>query len=361
MAQDSAVGLEAVAFDSIAGWKDDDHAQALAAFRRSCDEILNEGRAFRRDVRFGGRREHWLDICESAKATTDARRFFETGFTAFLVSDPALPDGLFTGYYEPVVDGSLQSSLEFPVPVYRPPPDLVAFDASEAAVSGLRYGRISGGKAVGYLTRREIEEGALRGQGLEILWLRDWADAFFIQVQGSGRVRLADGRQMRLSYAMKSGLPYTSIGGRLAERSDISRDEMSMQSIRSWLAGHPQAGRELMWENQSFVFFDAAEAEGDGPTGAQRVPLTAGRSLAVDRSLWMFGTPVWLDTAASQPPLRRLLIAQDTGSAIKGAVRGDVFWGSGERAGQMAGTMKAQGRMIVLLPIPAAEAVLKKQ
>lgn len=367
MAQHPAAALEAIAFSDIPGWAEDDHAAALAAFRRSCGEIVAEGRAFSRPVMYGGTREPWLAVCEAAKQVTTPRQFFETNFTALEVSANTRRDGLFTGYYEPIVDGDLLPSARFPVPVYRRPPELAAFDEGQAAATGLKYGRVVHGKAAPFHTRQDIEQGALDGRGLEIVWLKSWADAYFVHIQGSGRVRLPDGRALRLTYAMKSGLPYTSIGGLLIGRGVFTRDEMSMQAIRSWLDSNPAAGRRLMWENRSFVFFDLAAVQAPelGPPGAQRVSLTPGRSLAVDRDFWMYGTPIWVNTetpdAARPGNFRRLMIAQDTGSAIKGPVRGDIFFGVGEDAGAIAGRMNSMGTMAVLLPNAIARNVLDRQ
>ncbi|WP_366935496.1 MltA domain-containing protein [Aestuariivirga sp.] len=292
----------------------------------------------------------------------DARSFFERLFRAYRVHDPERPEGLFTGYYEPEVEGSRTRTETFHVPVYRRPPDLVSFHDRAAEETGLAYGRLVSGKAQPYLSRREIEAGALAGQGLEIVWLRDWADAFFIHIQGSARVHLAEGGTLRLSYAAKSGLPYTGIGTILVRQGVLPEDAMSMQAIRRWMAAHPREARELMWENKSFVFFrDAAlEDQALGALGAQHVQLTPRRSLAVDRALWMFGMPVWLDTLAPSGQgnrmthIRQLLVAQDTGSAIKGLARGDVFWGFGDEAAHIAGPMKSAGLMTVLLPVAVA-------
>jgi membrane-bound lytic murein transglycosylase A len=356
-AQATAI-LEPLAFSAIAGWAGDDHKAALETFRRSCTEIVADGKAFGRKVVFGGRRNQWLAICKSAESAMDAKRFFEENFQPLKVNDPARPEGLFTGYYEPEAEGSLSQSTAYPVPLYRKPADLVAFDEATGKHLGMKYGRMIDGKPSPYFSRKEIEQGALAGRGLEIAWLRDWADAFFMQIQGSGRVRLADGSMIRLAYAGKTGQPYTGIGGILVDRGAFSRDQMSMQATRAWMARSEQAARELMWENKSFVFFREVEA-GDpklGPPGAQNVRLTPRRSLAVDRSLWMFGTPIWLDTVTPSGPrgemeiFRHLMVAQDTGTAIKGHVRGDVFWGAGEQPALTAGHMKSPGSMIVLLP-----------
>lgn len=328
------------------GWVEDDHEAAFAAFRLSAREIMDRGTGFERVVMFGATREAWQGLCADALRPQPARPFFEQHFRPFRVHDPVSPEGLFTGYFEPEVDGSRVPSSVFHVPLYRRPPDLPA------------AGRHSEGEARSYLTRREIEEGGLSGQGLELVWLRDWADAFFIHIQGSGRVRLAEGGTLRLSFAAKSGLPYTSIGSILAARGDIPRERLSMQAIRRWMAAHPAEARLLMWENESFVFFREVSLEnpGLGALGAQHVQLTPVRSLAVDRRIWMFGTPVWLDTMipaedeGAMTKFRHLLIAQDTGSAIRGAARGDIYFGSGDAAGERAGPMKSQGRMTVLLP-----------
>ena len=361
--------LKPVPFVMIAGWQDDDHAAALGAFRRSCKEISAGGRAFERPVQFGGRRDQWLAMCRLADTAADVRGFFEENFQPLIVNDPLRPQGLFTGYYEPEAEGSLEPSADYPVPIYRKPDDLIAFGESVAAKSGLKYGRIAEGVPAAYFTRKEIEDGALAGRGLEIVWLKSWADAFFIHIQGSGRVRLPDGSLIRLAYAGKSGQPYTGIGPLLVERGAFTREEMSMQATRTWMEKDEVAARALMWENKSFIFFREVEMADAalGPPGAQNVALTPRRSLAVDRSLWMFGTPVWLDTFTPSgsngetAAFRHLMVAQDTGSAIKGHARGDVFWGVGEEAALIAGQMKSPGRMIVLLPKEVAADCLAAQ
>lgn len=352
--------LTPTSFSELPGWGADKHAEALGVFRRSCAEILGRGAAFGRQIVFGGRREDWLDVCRAASDASDAeaRRFFEARFVPYAVVDPERRQGLFTGYYEPEAEGSLERAGPYQVPLYARPKDLVAFDAAARKKTGLGYGRLVGGKPQAYPTRREIEQGALAGKGLELVWLKDWADAFFMQVQGSGRVRLKEGGVLRLGFAAKTGLPYTAIGAVLIDQGEIAREDISMQSIRAWMTLNPDRSRELMWANKSYVFFRKLDVDDPalGPPGAQKVALTPYRSLAVDRGIWAFGTPVWLDTTypvdsgGTQKPLRSLLVAQDTGTAIKGYVRGDVFWGSGETAAFIAGHMKSPGRMVVLLP-----------
>lgn len=352
------VRLEPVSFSSLHGIGKDDLGASLAAFRRQAREIIDGGAGFSRLVLFGGRRDDWLPACNAALAATDAQTFFATQFQPYRVHAHDRPDGLFTGYYEPEADGSREARAGYDVPVYRKPDDLVPFTEAEEQKTGLKYGRRVNGVAAPYITRREIEEGALKGRGLELCYLRSWVDAFFIHIQGSGRVRLPDGTSLRLSYAAKSGLPYTSIGAVLADRGVIAREKMSMQTLRTWMAAHPHEARKLMWENRSFVFFReiAVDDETLGAVGAARVHLTPHRSLAVDRANWMFGTPFWIET--HYPPeakredhgLSRLMIAQDTGSAIKGFVRGDFYWGWGSEAELIAGHMKSPGRMTALLP-----------
>jgi membrane-bound lytic murein transglycosylase A len=355
--------LERIAFSDLQGWPGATLDGALEAFRRSCREILDHGNGFSHQARFGGNRPSWLETCREALAARDARLFFETFFRPYRVRDDERPDGLFTGYFEPEVAGSRTPSAAFSVPVYRRPADLVSFPEDLRAQSGLSAGRMIKGKPMPYLTRRDIEEGALAGQGLEVVYLGDWADAFFLHIQGSGRVRLEDCSTLRLTYDGKSGLPYTGIGGLLVQRGAFSNDEMSMQAIRRWMAEHPGPARSLMWENQSFIFFREVQlAQPElGALGAQHVQLTPYLSLAVDRAAWMLGTPVWLDTMvpagdeASMTPFRQLLIAQDTGSAIRGYARGDVYWGSGDAAARIAGPMKSPGLMTVLLPHEVAD------
>jgi membrane-bound lytic murein transglycosylase A len=358
--------LEPVAFAEIEGWDTYDFSPSLAAFRRSCAEIIATGHAFGRAVAYGGERAEWLDACGKAAVTSSARNFFEDEFIAVRVNDPVRPEGLFTGYYEPEAEGSLEPSPDYPVPVYRKPHDLAAFDDAAIAATGLHYGRIADDAPQGYFTRKEIEDGALAGRGLEILWLRDWADAFFIHIQGSGRVRLPDGSRIRLAYAAKSGQPYTGVGRLLVDRGILTEANMSMQAIRAWMKTDPQGARDVMQENASFIFFRRVGVDDArlGPPGAQKVNLTPRISLAVDRSLWMFGTPFWIATDAPHgeealhAPFAELMIAQDTGTAIKGHVRGDVFWGSGPDAALTAGHMKSPGSMVALLPRALAQRLL---
>ena len=326
--------LEPTSFDALSGWAADDHDAALSAFQRSSREIIDHGHGFQRPSRFGGAREDWLPACEAGLKARGGKIFFETHFTPFKVHDRERPTGLFTGYYEPELRGSLTPNDAYPVPVYAKP----------------------GYIHQPFFTRREIEEGALKDQGLELCYVSNWVDAFFMHVQGNGRVVLPDGSIIRLSFAGKSGRAYTGIGSVLLKRGIGAPQTMSMQFLREWMAANPNDMRALLWENESFIFFRVTEISDSklGAIGAAKVNLTPRRSLAVDRSLWAFGTPLFLDT--NEPPeaggasFNRLMIAQDTGTAIRGLVRGDVYWGWGAEAEHKAGHMKSTGRMVALLP-----------
>ena len=350
--------LRPVSFADLDEWPGSDLTSAAQAFRRSAREILEDGSGFRRSTAYGGERGDWLKLCEAALAVDDNQLFFESHFQLVRVQDETRPQGLFTGYYEPLLQGSLTASADYPVPVYAKPIDLVAFTSDETATTGLSYGIRFAGIAQPYDTRELIEQGSLHGKAETICWLSDWVDAFFMHVQGQGRVALPDGRIIRLSYAGKTGHPYTGIGHVLIEKGVAPADKMSMQVLRDWLHANASEARKLMWQNKSYIFFQKAEVTDAmlGGIGAAKVNLTPGHSLAVDRAWWMFGTPLWIETTF--PPeapesgkiIRRLMIAQDTGSAIKGKVRGDFFWGWGEDAATIAGHMKSAGTMTALLP-----------
>lgn len=355
--------LEPASFDDLEGWRADDPSGAVAALLRSCRVLLGRPPAETLEIRgIAGTAGAWRPACEAASrvpAGPDAARaFFETHFQPFAASNDGDPEGLFTGYYEPQLLGSRKRSERYRVPLYIRPPDLVTIDLGafrEDLKGKTLAGRVEDGELIPYPDRRAIEEGALAGRDLELVWVDDPVDAFFLQIQGSGRVRLEDGGEMRVGYAAQNGHPYFAIGKDLVERQALRKEEVSMQSIRKWLEENPDLADDVMARNASYVFFQ--ELEGEGPLGAQGVALTPGRSLAVDRRHWPLGVPLWLDASApaakaGEPdrPLRRLLIAQDTGGAIRGPIRGDVFWGHGEEAAEVAGRMKHSGRVWVLLP-----------
>ena len=372
MAQAASI-LTKTSFEKIRGWKEQDKKASFHAFIRSCQQMKEDNRAFYKNPEFGGHYGDWQKVCSIAEDLTEKTRtsvitsFFEENFTPLNVHDPERPEGLFTGYFEPVVAGSLTRNPPYIYPLYRRPDDLVTFDKSQEQQTGLRYGRLLDETPVAYFTRKQIEQGLLDGKNLEILWLKDRADTFFIQIQGSGRVELTNGTTIRLAYAGKTGLPYTAIGGVLVDEGELDKASLSMQTIRKWMAKNPHRAQELMWKNKSFVFFRELEVTDQnlGPVGAQHVNLTPETSLAIDRRYWAFGTPVWLDAKilsgnkSTRSDWHSLMIAQDTGSAIRGYARGDVFWGSGEQAGVIAGQMKATGSMTILLPKALAEKLVK--
>ncbi|HJO71668.1 MAG TPA: murein transglycosylase A [Rhodospirillales bacterium] len=358
-----ALTLSPVAFTHLPGWRDDAHGQALATFRRSCARLVSRpvGELLN-GAGTGGTAADWRLPCAAAGGIGDdahavARHFFETWFTPYLALGNGVPQGLFTGYYEAELRGSRTRRGPYQVPIYSRPGDLVSIDLGRFRQDweGQHIaGRVVVGQLVPMESRAEIENGALAGRGLEILWVDDPIDAFFLHVQGSGRIAMEDGAIVRLGFAGRNGHPYRAIGRDLVERGIIPRDCISMQSIRAWLKAHPRQGARLMASNPSFIFFRVVEGDGPtGATGAQGVALTPGRSLAVDRRFVPLGVPVWLDTTDpvdASRPLRRLVVAQDTGGAIRGPVRGDLFWGFGAAAAERAGLMKQKGRYYLLLP-----------
>jgi membrane-bound lytic murein transglycosylase A len=339
---EETVEFKPVRFSDIESWADDDHEAAFRALLKSCRRMKQPDAA-----------------CEAALALGDdatrdaARTFFETHYVPHEVVGGA--PGFVTGYYEPEVKGARERGQDYDVPVYARPDDLLTLKADDErarfneTITGVR--KTPGGE-VPYFTRAEIDGGALSGRGLELLYLDDPVELFFMQVQGSGRVRLADGQVLRLGFAAKNGHPYTSIGKRLVEMDEGKPADLTMQGVKAWLRADPERARKLMHENRSYVFF--REIDGDGPIGAQGVALTPERSLAVDTEYHALGLPVFVaapDLAAPDgTTFRRLMVAQDVGSAIRGPERGDIFWGSGEAAGEIAGRTRHSAKFTVLLP-----------
>ncbi|SMX32301.1 murein transglycosylase A [Maliponia aquimaris] len=310
-------------FDDLQGWADDDHAQALAVFRETC--------ALQDDP-------DWAALCGLARDTDDARSFFELLFRPVLIRDGK--DMLFTGYFEPELDGAPYPTSTYRYPVYSMPPEARANRP--------------------WLTRRQIlTSGVMQGRGLEIAWVDDPVELFFLQIQGSGRIRFPDGRVIRVGYAGANGHEYRSIGQELVRRGIYAAHQVSMQVIQSWVRRNPTAGQDLLYHNAAFVFFrEVTEVPSHkGPLGAMNRSITTLRSIAVDPAYTPLGAPVWIEKQGAEP-MNRLMIAQDTGSAIKGAQRADIFYGTGEEAGRVAGRTKDTGRMIVLMPIQRAYALL---
>ena len=354
-----AVEWTPVAFSALPGWAEDRHDEAAAALAKSCAALARQPDS--RSLGAGGlagTAGDWRSLCGalpppgSGAGRAAARAFFERWFTPYA----AAADGLFTGYYEPTLAASRQRSEHYATPLYARPPDLVSVALGDfrPELAGERIaGRAIDGRLRPYPSRREIAAGGLDGKGLEIAWVADPVDAFFLHIQGSGRLALDDGGALRVGYDGQNGHPYTAIGRVLVDEGALAREDVSMQSIRAWLAANPGEAERVMNANSSYVFFRMLA---DGPVGAQGVVLTPGRSLAVDRRFVPLSVPVWLDTQAPLPdgsgaaPLRRLAIAQDTGGAIRGPIRGDVFWGAGEDAAAIAGRMNSRGRYYLLLP-----------
>lgn len=307
-----------LAWDELDGWRADDHDAALGVFRETSAALG----------------EVWRAACRAAEEAVDARAVFETHLRPVLITDGT--PALFTGYYEPELDGSPVRTEGFRHAIYRLPPELAPGST--------------------WHSRGEIEtRGLLEGRRLEIAWLADAAEAFFLQVQGSGRIRFPDGRRIRVGFAGRNGHPYRSVGAELVRRGVFAADEVSAQGIRRWVRDNPEAGAELLRHNPSFVFFrEVTGVPPDrGPLGSMGRSVTGMRSVAVDPAVVPLGAPVWIETAGAAP-IRRLMVAQDTGSAITGAQRADIFCGTGDAAGEIAGRMRDTGRMIVLLPAAMA-------
>jgi len=336
--------VERLSFSALDGWKDDDHAAAFVTFLKSCGAILNATKAMRSARPLLGA---LFKVCERAAAAGQldrdhARAFFEDNFKPVRVKPAGQTEGFFTGYYETEVDGSRFPSDEYTIPIYAAPVETVKRRQS---------------KVFSDLDRTKIEDGALAGKELEICYVKNPIDAFFAQIQGSTRVKLDSGKFLRLNYIASNGQPYTPVGKFLIDRGIVSKEEMSMDKIRDFMEANPEEGKELRRKNRSFVFFqETALGTHDECIGAQGVPLTPGRSLAVDKRIHVYGTPIWIDANLpidSEKPetkFRRLLFAQDTGSAIVGPARADIYFGHGEEIGHIAGRIKQYGQFVMLAP-----------
>jgi len=373
--------LSALTYDRLPGWREDDPRAALEAFLRSCTKLTQGDAAANgqaKPANGNGNAElpggitltaaDWQAPCAEAASLANApagevRAFFERRFRPFAAAGKDGAEGLFSGYFEIELLGARQQSTAFPVPLYRLPADHVQADlgAFDPALKGQRIvGRVEQGRLIPYFSRGDIESGALKARGLEMLWINDPVDAFMLHVQGSGRVVLPDGDVVRVGFAGHNGHAYESIGRKLIEQGELQPGKASWDDIRDWIRRNPQKAQMLFAQNPRFIFFRSIEGipADAGPIGAQGVPLTPGRSLAVDRRYIPLGVPMWLDTNwPSQPdkPLRRLMVAQDAGGAIQGVVRGDFFWGFGDEALAEAGKMKSKGRYYLLIPATAAE------
>ncbi|MBN8778470.1 MULTISPECIES: MltA domain-containing protein [unclassified Thiobacillus] len=344
--------LKPVSWSSVGLGKDEQIGEAWVAFLRSCATLVKQS--------------GWQAVCSEAMSMPPpddkaARAFFEQRFQPYQATqEDGSTDGMITGYYEPLLKGDRVRTERARYPLYAAPDDLITVDLASIypELKSLRLrGRLVGNKIVPYLTRKEIEQSSANGsgdgfKGKPIAWAEDPVDLFFLQIQGSGRIELPDGSHMRVGYADQNGYPYLSIGKLLVERGELKLEQASMQGIKDWGAKHPDKLPELLASNPSFVFFRELPDGLPGPLGSLGVPLTGGRSIAVDPKFIPLGAPVFLATTRpnSTQPMNRLVMAQDSGGAIKGGVRADFFWGFGDEAGELAGRMKQRGRMWVLLP-----------
>jgi membrane-bound lytic murein transglycosylase A len=311
-----------VPFEELDGWNDDNHQDALRVFLDTCRDLDDP---------------QWRPICALAQTQDDGKAFFELFFRPLLIEDGNTP--LFTAYFEPELKGSRVQTSVYRYPVYAKPREVI--------------GQV-------WLPRRDIEDGdVMKGRGLEIAWVADPVDLQFLQIQGSGRIRLPDGSSIRLGYGGSNGHSFMSLGKELVRRGIYNEHQVSQAVIKNWVRRNPEAGHDLLMSNPSCVFFrkigDVSASK--GPLGAMNRSITAHRSLAVDPKYTPLGAPIWLEKDGTEP-FRRLMVAQDTGSRVKGAQRADIFWGTGDQAGKLAGKIKDDGRMYVLLPIQRAYALL---
>ena len=352
-----------LAWGDITGWREDDHLAAYKAFRISCQPIAAQNgppadsKALGTSLRDPCRIARGLDLSEGAKA----KAFFEENFLPLRISRLGEGEGFVTGYYEPIIEGSRTENEIYNVPIYRRPSNLFVKGQTQASVGlpnkGAVYRKIGRRKLVPYYDRAEIEDGKIEGRGLEIAYLKNQTDLLFAQIQGSARVELPDGSMARINYDAHNGYPYTPVGRILIDRGIIPREQMSMQKIREWMEQNPDGANELRRANRSYVFFREVNlSEKDEAVGAQGVPLTAGRSIAVDKGLHVYGTPFFIEgelpieSERAKTPFRRLMIAQDTGSAIVGPARADLYFGAGAEAGRVAGRLKNNARFVMLVP-----------
>ena len=336
-----------IEWSSLQSWASDNHSDVWDGFLKSCQKLKSE---------------QWLGVCIIAQSHGDlsdaeAREFFESNFDVRPVyAEGGETEGLITGYYEPLLKGSWERSEEFRYPLYGVPKDLLIIDLGRIypQLKDLRLrGKLDGNKVVPYYDRARLDDDQDLLQGTEILWVDSLVDQFFLHVQGSGRIQLTDGSTVAVGYAGQNGHPYQSIGRVLIQMGELDREEVTLFTIKDWLRSNPTRMNEVLAKNPSYIFFELRDAQADGPVGSLNVTLTPKRSIAVDRNVIPLGAPVWLQTTlpnAQQSPLNRLMLAQDTGGAIKGQIRADVFWGRGDEAERMAGLMKQQGELFVLLP-----------
>ncbi|WP_208249402.1 murein transglycosylase A [Rhizobium sp. T1470] len=359
--------LQAISFDDLEGWKDDDPSGLFEAME-ACRRQINEIKPYRTGS-LGLTAQDLLPLleaaqCENLSSAADARAFFQSHCRPFRIRRTDSNPGFVTAFYEPEIMVSAVADAEYRFPFYRRPDDLVDLDEGNRPASlpdSYVFGRLNGSRIEAYPDRRSIDEGSLAGRGLEIAWAKSKIDVFFVHVQGAARLRYLDGTIGRITYAAKAGHPFSAIGKLLIERGEIERSEISMQAIRRWLGAHPRQVDDILWHNRSYIFFREVPTTdlNAGPVAAAKVPLIPGRSLAIDRLFHTFGFPFFIRSENlvhldDGKPFARLMLALDTGSAIVGPARGDIFTGSGDQAGELAGTVRHDADFAILLPNAAA-------
>lgn len=373
MPKKSGLDFKVTTYGALDGWQDDNHQAALTAFLKSCEIILKrEASKPMPNAVLAGTTGDWQALCKTASSlkaetNTSAKMFFEQAFTPLEVYYDGKSSGTFTGYHEPLLKGSFTKSARYNVPLHKKPSDIIKINlgAFREKYKGVTLqGVLRDDQVVPYANRANIVDGALGKQKLELLWVDSAVDAFFLQVQGSGRVELDDGTIIAIGYAGKNGQPYRSLGRILINAGEMTLEGTSAQTIKQWLHDNPDRQRWLLDQNPSYVFFRLLD-NNTGPYGSAGVTLTAERSLAIDPMHLPLLAPIWVeatrpdqnDKTIHDVPFKQLMVAQDTGGAIKGAIRGDVFWGHGAKSDEVAGRMNNQGRLVLLLPNSLAEKV----
>ncbi|MBX7145790.1 MAG: MltA domain-containing protein [Alphaproteobacteria bacterium] len=344
-----------ISYALLPGWNKDQQDQALPALLASCQAYEKNNFNQKNRIEHIEFSYNWFDLCDNAKNLkisdqNDARKFFEKWFIPYVFKSE--PEGLFTGYYEPLLQGSRVKTSLYQVPLYRRPPDLIEVNLAKFIQEEKRtiWGRNVKGKLLPYFKYEEIDQGALSAKNLELIWLKDRVDAFFLSIQGSGLISLGQGEKIRIGYDGKNGHPYFPIGKKLIDDGFFTKDTVSMLGIVDWLRAHPNQAQQTMYLNPSYIFFREINGSKNGPIGALGVELTPERSIAVDPSYIPLGIPLWVDLKEGQSSWQKLVLAQDTGGAIKGKIRGDIFFGTADQAMVKASSFKNYGTYYILLP-----------
>ncbi|KAA1175500.1 transglycosylase [Rhizobium tropici] len=360
--------LEPATFADLKGWKDDDPSSLFRAMR-DCRSYIREVKPYRTGA-VGLTVDDLLTLLDAAEGweprdAVEARAFFEEHCRPFFIRRGGGATGFVTAFYEPEIEVSAEADETYSYPFYRRPADLIDLDNSNRPADldpSYMFGRLQGGSISAYPDRGEIDRGYLEGKGLEIAWAKSKVDVFFVHVQGAARLRYPDGRLGRITYAAKAGHPFSAVGRLLIERGLLDRTTISMQTIRNWLYAHADQVDEILWHNRSYIFFREADVSDValGPIAAAKVPLVSGRSLAIDRLIHTFGFPFFIRSESlthldAGKPFARLMLALDTGSAIVGPARGDIFTGSGYDAGELAGTVRNDADFYILIPKAAVQ------